>query len=131
MHSSGVQANLDLPKENADAFSDTINIRIVCCTVQSADTHNIYIDTFLTRYSVSTSHYSLWKFEVMHKNHRLSENVGNSSYVAPQLQWEVPAQPRQLATVHLRLNEGPRQANDFSRKAYLHVKISVLIHTDF
>lgn len=42
---------------------------------------------------------------------------------------EKPAQAHQVATVHLELTEGPRQVNDFSRKAYLHVKISVLVHT--
>lgn len=129
MHTSGMQANLDLPKENKDAFSDIINMRIVCSRVKGADSHNIFINIFLTRYSVSTSHYSSWKFEVMFKNHKLSENLTNSSCVTPQINWEVPVQAHQLATAHLRLNEGPRQANDFSRKAYLHVKISVLIHT--
>lgn len=59
MHAAGVQANLDLPNENEDAFSDTINRRIVCSRVQGTGRHNIFIDTFLTSYPVCTSNYSI------------------------------------------------------------------------
>jgi len=52
-------SKFDLPKDNKDAFSDTINIRIVCSRIQGTDSQNTFIDTFLTRYSVSTTHYSI------------------------------------------------------------------------
>lgn len=121
--------NLYLPKKNEDAFSDTNYISIVCSRVQGTDWHNIIIETFLIRHLVSCSNFSIWKSEGMHKP------TGWVTIYQTAPMWalgcsEKPAQAHQVATVHLGPTERHRQVNEFSRKAYLYVKISVLVHTD-
>lgn len=120
MHISARQANLYLPKENGDAFSDTTNIRTICSRVQDIDCHNIIIDTFLIRYFVICSNFSVRKSKVMHKTHRVT--IYQTTPMWPLGFSEKPVQAHQVATVCLELTGEPRQVNDFSRKAYLHVK---------